>query len=101
MQRALRPSIEYLISLGPLPADDGATVSQIAEIEEALVAIEQPVTDQEAAAMVLLFGNDDCFGLAWTLLHLIETAPGWPIMGSLGNSENLWVRTLRERAGCE
>ena len=23
-----------------------------------------------------VFGPDECFGLAWSILHLIETAPG-------------------------
>jgi hypothetical protein len=33
-----------------------------------LDSITPPVTDAEAEALVLLFGPDDGFGLAWTLL---------------------------------
>jgi hypothetical protein len=53
----------------------------------------------EAKALVELFGADDCFGLAWTLLHVIETAPGWPILDALGDTENQWIARLKQRAG--
>ena len=59
---------------------------------------KKPVTDEEACALVKLFGSDDCVGLAWTLLHLIETAPGWPIESALIGLEGEWIRRLRERA---
>jgi hypothetical protein len=45
-----------------------------------------------------VFGDDDCFGLAWTLLHLIESTPGWPLPAALPDLRNEWVRRLRERA---
>ena len=72
MQRA----ISALIGLGPLPSSAAATVPTTQAFEEQLSKVETPVTDEEACALVKLFGPDDCFGLAWTLLHLIETAPG-------------------------
>jgi hypothetical protein len=52
----------------------------------------------EAKALVELFGADDCFGLAWTLLHAIETAPGRPILDALGDTENQWIARLKQRA---
>ncbi|MDX2851185.1 hypothetical protein [Actinacidiphila glaucinigra] len=33
------------------------------------------MTDEEAHALAGCFGDDECFGVAWVLLHLIETAP--------------------------
>ena len=43
-----------------------------------------------------MFGSDDCFGLAWSLITIIETAPGWP--GNLDLSgDNRWLRVLRLR----
>jgi hypothetical protein len=50
--------------------------------------------------LVKLFGPDDCLGLAWTLLHLIETAPGWPVESALVGLEGEWIDRLRERAAC-
>jgi hypothetical protein len=66
--------------------------------EEQLSKVETPVTDEEARALVKLFGPDDCFGLAWTLLHLIETAPGWPIESAIDGLEGEWMDRIRERA---
>jgi hypothetical protein len=48
--------------------------------------------------MVSLFGPDGCFGLAWTLVHLIETSPGWPIEGCITQLQSEWIVRLRERA---
>ena len=59
----------------------------------------RPVTDDEAALLIRCFGPDDCFGLAWTLLHLIETAPGrLPLKAEPSPAENEWVRRLWDRA---
>jgi len=94
MQRA----ISALLGLGPLPSSATATVPTMQAFDEQLSNVQTPVTDEEACALVKLFGPDDCFGLAWTLLHLIETAPGWPVEGALDSLEGEWIDRLRERA---
>ena len=38
-------------------------------------SVKPPVTDEEAEELVECFGPDDCFGLAWSLVHLVETSP--------------------------
>jgi hypothetical protein len=90
----VRQEIHDLVKLGPLP-DEGATVERIAEYERLLLSISRPVTDEEATTLAGLFGPDDCYGLAWTLLHLIETAPGWPIEECLQDDTNPWIHRLR------
>ena len=94
----MRPEIETLARLGPLPLERDATVEQLKEFEKALLAITSPIEDAEARQLVSLFGPDSCFGLAWTLLHLIETAPGWPLKDCLSNAANEWIARLRTRA---
>lgn len=94
----MRQVVLDLVQLGTLPAGDAADVSEIELFERALGAITKPVSNDEARAMVKLFGADDCFGLAWTMLHLIESAPGWPLQDSLDRSDNEWVQRLRIRA---
>jgi hypothetical protein len=94
MQRA----ISALIAFGPLPSSAAATVPTMQAFEEQLSKVEIPVTDEEACALVKLFGPDDCFGLAWTLLHLIETAPGWPVESALDGLEGEWIDRIRKRA---
>lgn len=95
----MRPKIVDLINLGTLPSEKGADVEKIRLIEETLAKIKPPITNEEAEALVKLFGEDSCFGLAWTLLHLVETAPDWPIEECLKeNKTNPWMIRLRRSA---
>ena len=94
----MQQAISALVGLGPRPSSATATVPTMQAFEEQLSKVQTPVTDEEACALVKLFGPDDCFGLAWTLLHLIETAPGWPVEGALDSLEGEWIDRLRERA---
>jgi hypothetical protein len=72
---------------------------RFAELEHVVGDLIQPPTEEDARAAVGLFPPDEssCFGLAWTLLHFIEKAPGWPYPEVLDN-RNSWVQYLRERA---
>jgi len=86
------------MELGPLPEEDLGDAKRLATYEFLLQAISAPITDDEARALVGLLGPDECYGLAWRLLHLIETAPGWPLEDCLSEQGGEWVRRLRERA---
>lgn len=94
----MRPEIKRLLLLGPLPSEDDASVDHLRLIEAELKSVTKPLTDDEARALVSLFGPDSCFGVAWSFLHLVETAPGWPLPDCLANLENEWVVSLRDRA---
>jgi hypothetical protein len=94
----VRTTVRNLIALGQLPAESAATVERVRLLEEALRSIDPPLTDSEAEALVPLFGPDTCFGLSWSLMHLIETAPGWPIEACFASGQSEWVQRLRERA---
>jgi hypothetical protein len=97
-RRAMRPEIKRLLQLGPLPSEDDPSVEKLRLMECELRSISKPVTDDEARALMTLFGPDDCFGAAWSVLHLIESAPGWPVRDCLIGGESEWVATLRDRA---
>ena len=62
------------------------------------LSLSSPVSDEEAKALLTLFGSDDYFGASWTILHLIESAPNWPIDECLTNTSNEWIVCLKERA---
>lgn len=94
----MRQGIIELIGHGPLPASKAADVNWLKRHEELLKRVAQPVTDEEACGLAKLFGPDDCFGVAWSLVHLIETAPGWPLTSCLADSTNEWIQVLRSRA---
>lgn len=94
----MRTEIQHLVQLGPLPSEGDVSVDRVEIIEKELRAVTKPVSNEEARALVKLFGADSCYGLAWSMLHLIETAPDWPLVDCLSNLKNEWVASLRDRA---
>jgi len=96
----MRQAVHELAILGPLPSEDVATEAQVYRYQALLASLTPPVTDEEAQILLSLFGPDECFELAWTLLHRIESAPGWPLADLLETTEeeNEWRARLRRRA---
>lgn len=98
---AVREAITELEDMGPLPSYAVAMQpDQLAKLERytrLIASIQKPVTDEEARVLVRLFGPDDCFELEKSLVHLIESAPGWPIWDCLEDAHNEWIQTLRQR----
>jgi hypothetical protein len=96
----LRPEVACLLHMGPLPnsATAAADSTRLQEYQRLIDGIEKPVSDEEARELAALFGPDDCFGLAWSLVHLIESAPGWPSAELLPNADNEWTKLLVDRA---
>jgi len=93
----MRTTIKEILALGPLPASDRASVGQLQSFEAALEAITRPLSQDEATELAKLFGPDDCFGLAWSLLHLIETAPDLRSVLAQADETNCWIGFIRER----
>lgn len=71
----MRPEVSAFVASGPLP-DQEAGEDEIDRRARQLEAIARPLSLAEAEALAGCFGPDDCYGLAWTTAHLIETAPG-------------------------
>jgi hypothetical protein len=96
----MRTSVTNIVSLGRLPEERSASVAQLQAFEAALSSIERPVTDEEAMSLLQVLPNteESCFGLAWSVLHLIETAPGWPLKEAKLQCSNPWVASMLERA---
>ncbi|MEU6334718.1 hypothetical protein ACPC27_25175 [Streptomyces cellulosae] len=95
----MRSEVQAFVADGPLP-DLEASEKEIERRERQLAAVSPPVTSEEAAALAACFGPDDCYGLAWTLVHLIETAPGpVPRINDPGPDAGDWAEVLRARWG--
>jgi hypothetical protein len=90
----MRETVENFLARGPLPCE-AAPPEQIKRHQDALQAITQPVSLPEANALAQMFGPDDCFGLAWTLVHLIESAPGWASEGHIPDGTAPGLQHLR------
>ena len=93
----VRPIIRELAALGQFPLEEGASEEQVTRYETALRHIAGPVTDEEARVLAALFPTrGSTFGLAWQLVHLIESAPNWPLADVLeSNPANEWIAHLR------
>lgn len=95
----MRPEVQAFVADGPLPGWD-ADEDEIDRRVKQLEAISEPVTTDEAQALAGCFGPDDCYGVAWTLLHLIETGPGpLPAVQLPGPDTDEWQHTLWNRWG--
>lgn len=95
---SVRTEVDELEKLGSLPSESEAEVAQLKRIEALYRAISEPITDNEARVLIELLGPDLCFGLTWSFMHLIETAPGWPLKDCLEQLNNEWKIELRDRA---
>ena len=96
----MRTEVTELVSLGRLPEDATASLPEVQSFEVALEKIEAPVSNEEALALlcVLPVSQASCFGLAWSIVHLVETAPGWPLPQAKLQTANPWVKSMLERA---
>lgn len=98
----MRQEVIDLGKLGPLPPSDRVLADNRQELiqkyENLITSIKKPITDEEARALVTLFGPDDAFGLVWPLVALVESAPGWPLADCLENTSNEWIQMLKHRA---
>ena len=88
--------VKILVKHGPLPPES-ASAEEIQHIQGIIQGITKPLTLEESVALARLLGNDYCFGLAWTVIHLIETAPAWDA-AHVPSGFGLLLQTLRERA---
>lgn len=93
---SIRREVQDLVNAGPFPSEE-ATEEEVTETQCLLEQITRPVSDEEAQVLTTIFGPDDCFGLSWTLLHLIETAPGAQTARYTVNADNMWVELLNSR----
>jgi hypothetical protein len=92
----VRETVAALVEAGPFPSEE-ASEEEIARIQQLLARVSAPVSDDEARLLTGVFGPDDCYGLSWTLLHLIETAPGSMHADYSAHAENEWVQLLEAR----
>lgn len=93
----IREAVTHFASLGPL---DGVklTDEKIDQLEKSLEKIIVPISNEEANILLASFGTDDCFGLAWSLIHIIETADKCPVKIKPIGESNEWVHLLWQRS---
>jgi hypothetical protein len=92
----MRKEVEDFVRAGGLPSSE-APQDDIEQAELLLLRISAPVSEEEATLLLGAFGADDCYGLAWALLHLIETSPHAVPSSVPSLGANPWVVELWER----
>ncbi len=97
IETVIRKEVKEMLALGQLP-ESSSDDSIIVQFETALDSIVRPINDKEAKALLRCFGIDDCFGLAWSLIHIIESSPNHPLNTKPGENENEWLKVLWQRA---
>lgn len=95
----MRKEFEDVLALGRLPPADELSPEQAQHYQEVLNRLPDSLSGEEAAALVNLLPADETtsFGLAWTLVHAIESSPDWAVWPALEGG-TWWRFMLRDRA---
>lgn len=98
----MRDAVTGLVAMGRLPDETLAELSDIDRRSHLLdeIARVQP-SRAEIVALLDVFPADDieCLGLSWTLVHIIESRPDWPLWDALDARTGWWIDLLRLRLG--
>src|SRR5258708_1889066 len=95
----IRDAVASLSTRGTLPGSN-ASAKEIQQYEQLIREVHPPLSDDEAALLmeILRADDDDTYGLAWSLIHLIESARGRPLDICLTANQGEWIQILRQRA---
>ena len=93
----VRPEVLTLAEFGPLPPEEAWDEGSINDFAAAIAAVTQPLSGEERDALLPLFdrpSDDSVWGVAWGVLHLLETAPddGWQLR--LPRASSYWYDLL-------
>lgn len=94
----IRHDVEKLAELGRFPDELEATDDDVRAREQLLLALSPPTSDAEAALLLPLLGEDDLFGLAWSIITLVESSPGWPDWHGISRLPAEWREILSTAA---
>lgn len=95
-----RPEVVALAAFGPLPPEEVWDETSIDRLASAIAAVPQPLSREERDVLLPLFdrpSEDSIWGVAWGVLHLLETAPadGWQLR--LPRHSSYWYDLLAVR----
>jgi hypothetical protein len=97
---SIRAEVARIVALAPLPPEDDCPDELIMDMDAAITAMPMQVTDTEALALLEVLATPErssYYGLMWTLIHAIESAPGWPLP-QVWSRQGPWIENLRTRA---
>lgn len=92
----IRDSIQTLTQLSIRSCEE-ATYEEVLALEKIIRELHLPISDDEARVLVAALPEDVCDGLTLTIIGIIETAPGWPLMDTLTDTEDYWINYMLKR----
>jgi len=97
---SLRPEVLTLAAFAPLAPEDDWEVDDIDAFAAAIEAVHPPITAEEREALLPVFScshEDSVYGVAWGVLHLLESSPsdGW--QERLDTAGHPWLELLTIR----
>ncbi len=97
----MRDQVRRLVAMPQMSDENYPEQRDLDGLRDVLLAVEGPLSDDEARALLPLFPltDDTFYGFAWTLLHLVETA-SLAIVSELRSrsARGWWEGYLVERA---
>lgn len=93
----IQATVQRLQLLGTLPAETENALDRLAEWQTVLNAVVRPINRAEAKLLCSLFGVDDSYGLAWSLLHTIESSDDLSDEDLQRFPRNEWIDLLISR----
>jgi hypothetical protein len=78
---------------------DNLDAEQITDVQRSIETMARPLSADDISALIsaLSAAGDTAFGLNWSILNLVETAPEWPLWDMLRDEGNDWVHCFRQR----
>jgi hypothetical protein len=94
----VRAVIARLGLLGPLPEEDADIADGVLErYDDLLRRLVEPLHATDAEVVAGLFPQSACFGMEWTLVHLLENSEGWPSTALQAVNSARWSEVLSTR----
>jgi hypothetical protein len=96
----VRPEVQRLAGWAPLPCEEEWEDGALEDFENAVHALEPPLTGEESAALLPLLNRpyeDSIYGALWAVLHLIESYDYTDWQPADDNPGAPWLQFLRSR----
>jgi hypothetical protein len=87
-----------LSKMGSLPDESAEIADGVLErYDELFQQIKSPLTEAEAVVIARLFPPVACFGMEWTIVHMLERSENWPSKALEAIVSRQWKMEMLDR----
>ena len=98
MRSANSKVVDELVKMGRLPSSDQADEGYLESFQALLGEVDGDLDKCDSIRLLQLLGPDDCFGLAWSIVHIVENCSEWPFLFEIPDIDPGWMSVLEERS---